>query len=172
MRNKDLMEQNFSLFEQLQKAQHDIEILKQELIDCKNDIAALKNGGTVKETILNEEVVEQAVALDEHEEQEEVVLESAEETKEEPEETLPIALGVNINNPNAEYGSEAIGEIVVKSSFYASENPQAANLIFGKTEMAKSEILSIMSSEISSQQKKDEIDIVLQQAEEYFKSLA
>ncbi len=174
MRNKDLMEQNFSLFEQLQKALHDIELLKQQVLQCQSEIELLKDGA-VCECVAPKKTQEDAAEASAQEEQkEETLVEEAVETVElqETENYAPVSLGVNINsNPDAEYGSEIIGKIMVSSSEYAAKNPQAANLIFGKTEMAKAEIMSIIASEISLQQKKDEIDIVLAQAEEYFESV-
>ena len=171
MRNKDLMEQNFSLFEQLQKALHDIELLKQQVLQCQSEIQLLKNGAC-SQCVASEEPEEtEDVSVEtEAQEDEEIVAEPEEE--QETVEYAPVSLGVNINsNPDAEYGSQAIGKIIVSSSEYAIKKPQAANLILGKTEIAKAEIMSIIASEISLQQKKDEIDIVLAQAEEYFEGV-
>ena len=171
MRNKDLMEQNFSLFEQLQKAQYDIKELKGELEKCQKDILALKAELEARQSSAEPQQESEDIpqeTSDKPESQSEITAQQEDEAVKES----PVVLGVNINKPYAEYGSEAIGKIVVQSAQYAAEKPSAANLIFGKTEMSKSEIMSIISSEISLQQKKDEIDIVLAQAEEYFKSVA
>ncbi|MBQ5777462.1 MAG: hypothetical protein IIV97_01455 [Oscillospiraceae bacterium] len=83
-------------------------------------------------------------------------------------------------NEITEYGSVAIGKIVCESVKYSgkitasqSENrKELLNLIMGKGEVAKNEIFSITESEVSPETKRELIDAQLEEALDYFKSVA
>ena len=81
--------------------------------------------------------------------------------------------------PEIEYGSKIIGEIVMSATAYSNslttsekENiKELLNLILGRTEVAKAEILNIISSEVSLVNKMEMIDSQRDEAIEYFKSV-
>ena len=78
-----------------------------------------------------------------------------------------------------EYGAEIIGKIVVESARYSdmvndkpSENTKdLINLIMGKTEICKAEILTIATRELDYNTKRDLMDSQLNDAIDYFKSV-
>ena len=81
---------------------------------------------------------------------------------------------------DTEYGASIIGKIVLSSTSYcneltssmeASSAKELVNLILGRTEVAKAEILKITSSNASIEDKKAMIDSELYSAEDYFKSV-
>lgn len=77
------------------------------------------------------------------------------------------------------FASDIIGNIVIKAAGFInllteSENPnkkELINLILGRTEIAKAEILNIISSEVTFSAKKDLIDSQFNESIEYFKSI-
>ena len=78
-----------------------------------------------------------------------------------------------------EYGSKIIGEIVMKAVLASNKlgelgkknTKELLNLILGRTEVAKAEILNIVSSEMSFSGKVQTIDSVADEANEYFESV-
>lgn len=98
--------------------------------------------------------------------------ESASETeiKEVPQVTL---------RDDMEYGAEIIGKAVFLATEYCNRlssepgenNKELINLILGRTEVAKAEILKIISSNEDSQSKVSAMNDELNQAEDYFKSV-
>ena len=80
----------------------------------------------------------------------------------------------------ADYGASVIGKIVVKSTDYcnrltanrdSSDNKELVNLILGRTEIAKAEILKAVNSDIPFENKIKLIDECKQNAEDYFLSV-
>ena len=154
MRKKVLIEQNLALFEQLQKAQLEVNELKKTLKGYDEKMAKLE--GELEE------------------------LRKAEEVQTAPLKKLEEKVIANANlKPDVEYGAKIIGEIVVSATNYSnnltaggeSANRELVNLILGKTEVAKSEILNIVSGEASLDVKQSLIDSVRDDAQEYFKSV-
>lgn len=81
---------------------------------------------------------------------------------------------------DTQYGSTVIGQIVVSAakhcnSLSLTQNRETAkelvNLILGRTEVAKAEILKIISSDITVEEKKAAINSQKQEAEDYFQSV-
>ena len=78
-----------------------------------------------------------------------------------------------------EYGASVIGKIVLSSTSHCNEltltmgsaAKELINLILGRTEVAKAEILKITSSDAPLEDKKAMIDSELISAEDYFKSV-
>ena len=76
--------------------------------------------------------------------------------------------------------SDVIGNIVIKAAGYineltASDNPnkkELVNLILGRTEIAKAEILTIVSSEADIEAQKELINAQYDEALSYFKSIS
>lgn len=90
------------------------------------------------------------------------------------EETLDFPL-----SDDFEYGSDVIGNIVIKAAGYinrlsASDNPnkkELINLILGRTEISKAEILNAVLSEVTPENKKALISTQFDEAIEYFESI-
>ena len=153
MRKKDLLQQNQSLFEMLQKNQLEMSELKSRLEESDKQIESLR-----------------------------MALESA---KEEVETTAPLAEEEKLEEvksdlkPEVEYGAKIIGEIVVCAAKYSNTlalggdeaHRELVNLILGKTEVAKAEILEIVSCDDGLEVKCAKIDTVSAQAKEYFESV-
>ncbi len=153
MRKKELLQQNQSLFEMLQKNQLEMNELKSRLEASDKQIESLR------------------VALDEAKREIEV-----EEPLEEIEEKQVKDTDLQ---PEVEYGAKIIGEIVVCATTHSNKlalggdeaHRELVNLILGKTEVAKSEILGIVSSEDGLEVKCARIDTVLAEAKEYFEGV-
>ena len=82
-------------------------------------------------------------------------------------------------NRDFEYASAVIGKIVVASAEYSNQLTvggetryiELVNLILGRAEVAKSEILAIVSLQEEFSVKKERIDIVFEKSKEYFESV-
>lgn len=161
MRKKKLIEQNFSLFENLQKTQRELNDLKRLLAKNAEEINSLKNE------------LEKARAL-----------QSAEitkvETVTEPMHRLEEKVIANASlKPDIEYGAEVIGKIVVLAAEYSNKltlggndnHKELLNLILGKTEIAKAEILTVTQSSETFEIKCVKMDQIAAVAKEYFESV-
>lgn len=159
MNNKLLIKQNRELFDKLQVANLTCRRLTEENQILKEKIQFLTEQLTIK---IDQKV--ETVAQTETNE----VIETAAEVKE------PVEL-----SPEIEYGSKIIGEIVMSATYHSNllgsagkENlKELLNLILGRTEVAKSEILNIVSSDVSIDNKMQMIDAQRDEAIEYFKSI-
>ena len=151
MRKKKILEQNVLLFKQLGDAKAEIEKLKTEL----------KNNNDILQKIKAE----------------------AEEKEKEKNTSLPLKqLEKKVQKnaftlqPDLQFASEMIGQIVIESARYSNmlvadgetKYKELVNLILGRAEVAKSEILSVTKKEIPLEQKKQEITTVKDNAIEYF----
>ncbi len=150
MRKKELLNQNMALFEQLQKAKLEIASLKKEISLKDAEILNLrktKNSDDYKTDIVKE--IEQNVAN-----------------------------AVEIPS-DVEYGAEIIGKVVVCATEYSNRLTsdgdtryrELVNLILGKTEVAKSDILSVVSSNVGFDEKKEKINKIKDDTVEYFNSV-
>ena len=158
MLKKKLVKENIALFERLNKANEKIS----------------EQGKTIKE--LDEKISELKILLEEEknkvqviEIKEEAEISTAEETKEE-------IKSVN----DVEYGSSIIGKIVVAATensnklsaeSQTSESKEQINLILGKTEVAKSEILAVVLSNKSLDEKIADMDKIKEDTIEYFEGI-
>lgn len=155
MKKKDLLKLNQDLFSQLDNAKLAVENIKKENEELKIEIEklkqppqALRDNGTVTEPIkkLEEKLIKQAGISDE-----------------------------------TQYGAAVIGKIVVSAARHCnkltalnsgSENiKELVNLILGRTEVAKAEILEAVSNDSDFEEKKNLIDAKQQAAEDYFNSV-
>lgn len=163
--NKNLLiKQNRQLFDKLHISELSNKRLKDE-ISCLRDVVARlqEEIEQLKDAKSNNETIADTVA--------EMPIEAPELT--EPQ-TSEIVLSEDIK-----YGSKIIGEIVIEAALTSNkikENnhpdlKELVNLILGKTEVSKSEILNIVSSEVSLSAKIQMIDDVKTQTLEYFKSI-
>ena len=152
MRKKLLLEQNIQLFDRLTAAESEIKRLKKELEEEKRRTAALKEenarltenkGSTAAPLkILESKVIKQA--------------------------------GIT---PDTDYGAAVIGKTVVAAAKYCEQlktrdnAKELINLILGRTEVAKAEILKTVSSDIAFDEKKAKIDAEYESAKDYFESV-
>lgn len=157
MRKKKLIEQNLSLFEQLQKTQSEIIELKRALNKNAEEIDTLK--AQLSEANVEDkkpEITEPMRRL------EEKVITNA---------TL---------KPDMEYGATVIGQIVISAAEHSNRltlggddsKKELVNLILGKTEIAKAEILSVIETTDSFEVKCSKIDQIAIVTKEYFESVA
>ena len=151
MRKKALIAQNLEFFEQLEALRADITAKDRKIKDLTREIDELKSKAE----------------------------------KEKPPATVPLKKLEEkvVNNakctPEVEYASEVIGRLVVESASGSNaltaggntEHRELVNLLLGKTEVAKAEILSIVSSDAELEEKKSKIDEVAAQASDYFGSI-
>lgn len=156
MRKKKLIEQNLSLFEDLQKTQREISELKKLLSQNADEIKSLKAElSKAKEPEPEVTVTEPMRRL------EEKVITNA---------TL---------KPDMEYGAKVIGKIVVSAAEYSNKltiggddsHKELVNLILGKTEMAKAEILSVIGTDDTFDVKCAKMDQIAAVSKEYFESV-
>ena len=151
MRKKQLLEQNISLFDKLQDANAEIVRLNSERKKLEEKNKSLKSSGKNAE--------QPSTSLEP----------PIERLKERIIERHKLSEDV-------EYGSAVIGKIVVEAAKNCNilslrHNEQAKeliNLILGKTEVAKSEILKIVSSDKEYSEKQRLIDAQYVAACEYF----
>lgn len=157
MRKNKLIEQNLSLFEDLQKTRHELKILQDELNKNTEIINALKAQLEEKQAV------------------------TVEPTVTEPLRHLEEKMIYNATlKPDMEYGAKIIGELVVVSAEHSNKltvggddsKKELVNLILGKTEVAKAEILSVVESEDSFEVKCAKIDQIAAVSKEYFESVA
>ena len=156
MRKKKLIEQNLSLLEQLQKTQRELSELKRSFGKSLDEINTLKTQ-----------------------------LDKANEPKNEPEVTEPMrrleekVMTNAIIKPDMEYAAKVIGQIVVSAAEYSNKltvggddsRKELVNLILGKTELAKAEILTVTQTDEPYEAKAHKIDAVAAVTKEYFESV-
>ncbi len=156
MRKKKLIEQNLSLFENLQKTQSELIELKKQLKKNADEINLLKS------------------QLDKANEPE------PETSVTEPMRRLEEKVITNASlKPDMEYGAKVIGQIVVSAAKYSNKltvggddsKKELVNLILGKTEMAKAEILSVVEASDSFDVKCAKMDQIAAVSKEYFESV-
>ena len=152
MRKKLLLEQNIQLFDRLTAAEGEIKRLKNELEEEKRRAAALKEenarlaenkgAATAPLKILEAKVIKQA--------------------------------GIT---PDTEYGAAVIGKTVIAAAkccerLKTHDNAkELINLILGRTEVTKAEILNIVTTDNADEEKRRLIDEQLALAEDYFASV-
>lgn len=154
MRKKDLIQQNLTLFETLQKTKLELNDLRKQLDDYSEQVKSLKD------------------QLAKTEEPKPVVTEPMRRLEEK------IITNAMIK-PDVEYGSKVIGQIVVAAAEYSnsltlggdSTHKELINLILGKTEIAKAEILSITETADSFEVKCAKMDQIAAVTKEYFQSV-
>lgn len=157
MRKKKLIEQNLSLFESLQKTQRELSELKKVFDQNMQEIKSLKSQLEEAKETQNDAVVTEPLRR-----LEEKVITNA---------TL---------KPDMEYGAKVIGKIVVSAAEYSNKltmggtdkHRELVNLILGKTEIAKAEILSVIETNDTLDIKCLKIDQISADSQEYFESVA
>lgn len=159
MRKKKLIEQNLSLFEDLQKTQAELKEMKRLLSQNVDEMNALK---AELEKAKSQQILQ------------------SEEKPTEPMHRLEEKIITTATiKPDMEYGSKVIGKIVMSAAEYSNRltlggddsKKELVNLILGKTEIAKSEILTVIESGDSFDVKCAKIDQIAAVAKEYFESV-
>lgn len=154
MRKKLLLLQNNQLFDRISSAEAEIQRLKKELIERDGQINQLK-----KE---NEQLLSKLNATEPLKILEAKVVKQASVT------------------PEVEYGASVIGKTVIEAAKACNKltadgsadgAKELVNLILGRTEVAKAEILNIVSSVDSFEAKKRKIDAQFESATDYFVSV-
>ena len=157
MQKKKLIEQNLLLFENLQKTQRELSELKKVLGQNMEEIKSLKTQLENAKESQNEAVVT------------------------EPMRRLEEKLIANAAiKPDMDYGAKVIGKIVVSAAEYSNKlsvggtdkNKELLNLILGKTEIAKAEILAVIEGDDTLQVKSMKMDQIAVESIEYFESVA
>lgn len=154
MRKKDLLSQNISLYEQLRQSQLEINELREKLKKSTDEIAALKN------TVQEKEKTEPSAATPIRNLQEKVSSD-------------------NLITPDIKYASKVIGDIVVSAARCSNlltangddSHRELVNLILGRTELAKSDILEIVCGDAPGSDKKCRVDKICDDAKEYFEGV-
>ncbi len=170
MRKSLLLKQNNELFDKLQIASLNNRRLREENEKLKEKVAILSSrleGLQATDTAISEPT---EVVIENENSVTEQVLES------QIEEAVPAEPQLS---PEIEYGSKIIGDIIINSTESVNqlmssnkENiKELVNLIMGKTEVAKAEVLDIVSSDSSFECKTAMLDSLSAEAKEYFKSV-
>lgn len=154
MKKKELMQKYFELYEQMQEVLAENSRLTAQLDALYEDNQALKQSMSVKE-IEDKAVNECEKAI-------------------ECEEKAP-----PIMSDDALYAAECIGKIVVSATEYSNKlshggnesNRELINMILSKTESLKANILEIVLSEATLEDKKRMIDSCKNASEDYFESV-
>lgn len=149
---KFLKAKNSTLIAQIADYRSEIELYKAKISELESRIESLENVSSQESTF--ESVVEM--------------------TSETPKLKESIELSDEFN-----FASDIIGDIVIKAARYinlltesTNENKkELINLILGRTEIAKAEILNALSSEVTFLAKKDLINTQYDETIEYFKSI-
>ncbi len=154
MRKKDLIQQNLTLFDTLQKTKIELDELKKQLKSYADEINKLKMELSKCESA-QPEVTEPMRKLEEK-----------------------IITNATVKH-DVEYGAKVIGKIVVLAAEYSNKltiggddsKKELVNLILGKTEIAKSEILSVVETNDSLEVKCSKMDQIADVSKEYFESV-
>ena len=176
MRKKMLFQQLDSLtnsyqkcFSELSEVKKENERLLERISELEQELSLRQNEGFVVAPVVEDQPQEAEVNEEFFEEET-----FQEEIKEEKSESEEISL-----DDAMEYGAKIIGNIIVESAKYSDmitakpcENTKdLINLIMGKSEICKSEILTIALGELDYQAKCGLMDSQLTDAIDYFKSV-
>ena len=150
MRKKEIMAQNLSLFEQLEKLRGECALKDKKIKDLEKKLQEAEKNAAPKEVA-------------------DTPLKKLEEK---------VVSGAKLN-PDVEYASEVIGKLVLESVNGSNTltaggnaaNRELVNLLLGKTEVAKAEILEIVSLQGDFDEKKAKIDAIKDETLDYFKSV-
>lgn len=155
LRKKELLSQNEALFDKLNKSYAENSLLKKQISQITKELEEMKAN-------LNE------TAEPEIQTQDDTPLKHIEEKVVKKEVSADF-----------DYASKVIGEIVVSSASYSNQltadgntaYKELVNLILGRCEIAKGEILAAVCSECDNATKMQLIDSVKRETEEYFLSV-
>ncbi len=160
MRKKKLIEQNLALFENLQKTKLQVNELQEILNKNAEEIKNLKAQLAVQKEQLQQPPKQPPVTEPMRKLEEKILLNA----------TL---------KPDVEYGAKVIGKLVISAAEYSNRlsiggdetRKELINLILGKTEMTKAEILSVVEDADSLEAKYAKMDQIAASTDEYFKSV-
>ena len=143
LRKKKIIEQNANLFKQIESLQGKIRELTEKNLELEEQINALQKNKAEKTDTPIEAVKEKVLTA---------------------------------NFSAEEYGAKAIGKVVVSATKATSllsgaagaEKVEVVNLILGRAEVAKADILNAASSDASDNEKKIAIDSIVEKTCDYF----
>lgn len=151
MRKKAIIAQNLELFEQIEKLRGECVDKDKKIEALEAKINALKDKGDVPHEVADTPLkkLEQKV------------------------------VNTAKYGPDVEYASEVIGKLVLESANGSNmltsggntENRELVNLLLGKTEVAKAEILAVVSSGGDFEEKKAKVDAIKDETLDYFSSV-
>ena len=157
-----LKSNNSALNSKINRLSVEIEAYKRKIAELENELQLLKSEKPVQEDakVLQEET--------------EISVVSTIQENEEANEKEKIELPAEFN-----FASDIIGNIVIKAASAIEKLSEAnkenkkelVNLVLGRTEIAKAEILNIISSDVSFEAKQELINSQYDDANEYFKSI-
>lgn len=167
MRKKVLKEQNALLFSKLEDAKREISELKTELGNTKNALSAAQ----IQVELLSKNT---PVTVNDQTVNTETTTEENSEAFNKMREHIENAASIS---EDSKYGSKAIGNIVLAAAEHCTKlgsdlkNRELVNLILGKSEVSKSEILGVVSLNDSLDSKKIKIDKIEKDTKDYFESV-
>lgn len=177
MRKKQYIELTDTLQRELHKARLELDELREDKADLEKENNALNE----ELNALREKIAEIEGLLAEEAEDSVSQPEIQEISEEEPVVAEEIKLPEEIELPDdTAYGAKIIGKIVLSAAEYCNSltaNPAAenvkelVNLILGRSEVAKAEILKIVAAVADSQSKIYAMESELRECEDYFKSV-
>ena len=169
MRKKELLNQNIALFEELEKCRITLKDYTDQLLELNNKVSKLElENKILKSRISN--------LSDTAEEEKGFTVDT---NAKEPTDNTKTSAEDFVLNREMQYGSEIIGKIVIETAMSINKlndcdeeiKRELSNLIVCKSEVAKSEILSVCNSEAPINTKIEMIDSVLNDTIDYYKSV-
>lgn len=196
MRKKDMLDQNYVLSQKVKSLEFENEGLKHQIKKAEEEIEKLKSmiftlsvSNAEKSDSVSEASVDPVPVSETASEPAEIAADAepsdnTAQFEEEPQDegdsldfgevSIPTAIDSDVD-----YGASVIGKIVVSAANYSNrltaggetKYRELVNLILGRTEVAKADILSAVTSDNGFDTKKAAIDLIYEQACEYFESV-
>lgn len=196
MRKKDMLDQNYTLSQKVKSLELENEGLKLQIEKNEEEIEKLKSmiftlsvSNTEKSDFVSEASVDHAPVFETAYEPAEIAADTEpsdntaqfEEAPQNEDDSLDFS-EVSISSApdsDVDYGASVIGKIVVSAANYSNrltvggetKYRELVNLILGRTEVAKADILSAVTSDNGFDTKKAAIDLIYEQTCEYFESV-
>ncbi len=181
MRKKQYMKLCDNLLQRIKAAEKEKELLLEEISSLKEKIdLQAEEIAALKESKALETKPEETSLLSSEETEEIEKIEEAEKVEESKEEEEPITISEPQLSEEVNNAAKIIGKIVLSAATYCnnltaidtgSNVKELVNLILGRSEVAKAEILRISALKIDPEQKLKAMEMEQNEAEDYFKSV-
>lgn len=175
MRKSELLRQNMELFNELSVAKKEIEELNGELANIKNQMAEFQKSAEIKK---EPEIAKETEAPNEIKAPKEIEIP---ETVSDEKVDLKLETSTDeIELPeDLKYAADTISKLVIESTRYSNilttkggpAYKELINLVLGKTEVSKAEIVSVINENIDVSQKKEKLDAIKSATVEYYESV-